>query len=55
MSVTIHILEKPECFDYSRQRSDIKKYGLKNDIIDEELKKAYDIVSEYDEKYLKDE
>lgn len=48
------LLENPECFNYSKStRSDKAKYILDDNISDDRLMKAYEIVSDYDEKYLK--
>ena len=51
---SVLLLEDPEYPNYSRaKRSDKDKYILGDALSDEHLKKAYEIVCDYDEKYLK--
>ena len=51
---SVLILENPENFNYSKPNfTDPDKIDLKDGLDDEYLKKAYEIVSDYDKKYLK--
>ena len=51
---SVLLLETPKSFNYSSpNRSDKKKYNLKNTLNEDYLNKAHKIVSDYDKKYLK--